>query len=320
MLVSIIIPVYRSKKYIERCIRSVFDQTYKDLEIIIVDDCGKDGSIDIIKRVMMEYPEVVSKVRFIYNEFNKGCAAARREGMKDATGQYIIQIDSDDYADSTMVEKLVNKAQKENADMVVCNYYHCNSERISMVKVSPPSSISEFVNQLLLGYLHAGAWNKLMRRSIIKDHNIYPVPGINMGDDMTILIQALSYMNRISYVPESLYFYNRNAEGSVSRTNYSIVNDIKLINLLQSFFDEHHDDHQIIKCFEMFKLGRLGRNLLYNDLKEVERYQEVFNVTDWKLVFNHKRLPIHYKLVVFFYLKNFMPGVRLIRRLIKIKK
>ena len=240
MLVSIIIPVYRSRKYIEKCVRSVLDQTYKDLEIIIVDDCGKDGSIDIIKRVLIEYPDMASKVRFIYHEFNKGCAAARRHGMKEATGKYILQVDSDDYAAPNMVEKLVTKAQEGDADMVVCNYYYTTNDRRSLVKVNVPNDNIEFASKVLQGYIHAGAWNKMMRRSILKEHEIYPVPGINMGDDMTILMQALFFMEKISYVNDALYYYNCSGDERLSRSIYPMINDIKLINLFSDFFNNNY--------------------------------------------------------------------------------
>ena len=320
MLVSIIIPVYRSKKYVEKCVRSVLDQTYKDLEIIIVDDCGKDGSIDIIKRVLIEYPEMVTKVRFIYHEFNKGCAAARRHGMKEATGKYILQVDSDDYVATTMVEKMVSKARECDADMVVSNYYYTFSTRRVLAEVIRPKDNLDFASKVLQGYIHAGAWNKMMRRSILNDHDIYPVPGINMGDDMTILMQALFYMEKISYVDDALYYYNCSGEDRLSRSIYPMINDIKLINLFSNFFEKNNiENKDVCSSFGLFKIGRLSRNLLYNDLDDVSRFRKVYSVSKPSQVFAHKRLPLHYKLAAYFYLKNFMMGVKMLRRLISFK-
>lgn len=321
MLVSIIIPVYRSKKYIEKCVRSVLDQTYKDLEIIIVDDCGKDGSIDIIKRVMIEYHNMANRVRFIYHDFNKGCAAARRDGMMEATGDYILQVDSDDYIDPSMVEKMVSKASAEDADMVVSNYYYTTPNRRTLVEIKKPVDNIDFASKVLLGYVHAGAWNKLMRSSIIKDNSLYPVPGINMGDDMTILLQALFHMDKISYIDDALYYYNDSNEESLSKNVYPMVNDVNLIKIINTFLLENNIDNAKVKrSFELFRYGRLGRNLLYNDLDDVKRNMDVFNVSNAKEVFEHKRLPLHYKLVVFFYLKNLTSGVKLLRRLIRYKR
>ena len=286
MLVSIIIPVYRSKRYIEKCVRSVLDQTYKDLEIIIVDDCGRDGSIDIIKRVLIEFPSVAAKVRFVYHEFNQGCASARRDGMKEATGKYILQVDSDDYIAPTMVEQLVTKAEEHDADMVVCNYYYNYTNRRVQINVK-----------------------------------IYPVPGINMGDDMTILLQALFHMGKISYIEDALYYYNDSNEDSLSKNGYPMVNDVNLIKIINNYLlDNNIVDVNINKSFELFRYGRLGRNLLYNDLDDVHRNMHIFNVSNAKVVFEHKRLPLHYKLIVYFYLNNLLTGVKCLRRLIRYKR
>lgn len=321
MLISIVIPVYNSSRYIEKCIRSVFNQTYQDLEIIIVDDCGKDGSIDIIKRVLIEYPDFSSKVRFIYHEFNQGCAAARRDGMKEATGEYILQVDSDDFVDTTMVEKMAAKALEDDADMVVCNYYHTNKDRRSLVEIKRPSNNIEFVSMVLQGYVHAGAWNKMMRRSILAEHQIYPVAGINMGDDMTVLIQALFHVKKIGYIDDALYFYNCSNDESLSKTIYPMVNDLKLISLCSRFFKENDiTNEEVIKSFKLFRMGRLGRNLLYYDLNEIAENQMTFDVTNAKDVFEHKRMPLHYKLVTFFYLKKWMIGVKMLRWLVRFKR
>ena len=320
MLVSIIIPVYRSKKYIEKCVRSVLDQTYKDFEIIIVDDCGRDGSIDIIKRVLIEYSSVAAKVRFVYHEFNQGCASARRDGMKEATGKYILQVDSDDYIAPTMVEKMVKKAIDEDSDMVVCNYYYTTPTRRTKVDVIKSRDNIDFASNVLQGYIHAGAWNKMMRRTILQDNDIYPVAGINMGDDMTILMKALFFIKKVSYVDESLYYYNCSDEDRLSRSIYPMVNDIKLINLLSDFFEKNNiNNEKIEKSFKLFKMGRLGRNLLYNDLDEVNFNRAVYNVSSPQQAFEHKRMPLHYKLALYFYLKNFYLGVKVLRRLVRLK-
>ena len=296
MLISIIIPVYKSEKYIEKCVRSVFDQTYKEIEIIVVDDCGKDGSIDIIKRILIEYPYIAPKVRFIYNDFNMGSAVARREGMKNATGDYILQIDSDDYVETTMVEKLAKKAEEDDADMVVCNMCHIYSTKRVVSKINIPKDNFDFLSKILTGEIHAGVSNKMIKRKIITENNIYPVPGINMGDDITILLESLMFAKKISFIDETLYYYNRTVEGSLSKSIYPIVNDIKLINLFNDFFERYNVEiPEVLESFEKFKIGRLGRNLFCSDLHEVERDVQVFSF-DKKLILRHKKLPIHYRI------------------------
>ena len=137
---------------------------------------------------------------------------------------------------------------------------------------------------------------------------------------MTILMQALFFMKKIAYVERPLYYYNCSGEERLSRSIYPMINDIKLINLFSQFFEKNNiKDKEIENAFSLFKIGRLSRNLLYNDLDDVSRYREVYNVSNPSQAFAHKRLPLHYKLVVYFYLNNFMPGVKLLRRIIRFK-
>ena len=125
--VSVLVPVYGVEKYIERCARSLFEQTMDDIEFIFVDDCTPDHSIEILKSVIEEYrlrfAEKKYEVRIERLPTNSGLAAVRRHGIQLATGDYIINCDSDDWVDVTMYEKMYNKAIEEDADMVVCDYY-----------------------------------------------------------------------------------------------------------------------------------------------------------------------------------------------------
>ena len=317
MTVSIIIPVYRSQDYIEKCVRSVFNQTYKDLEIIIVDDCGNDNSIDIIKKVLVDFPDVAPNVKILRNRVNSGSAASRKNGMSVATGEYILQIDSDDYVELSMVEKMAKKAIEDDADMVVCNYYNITHKGVDIIKIDKTHDNIEFASKVLRGYIHAGVWNKMMRRSILEDHDIYPVPGLNMSDDMTILFRGLIFFNKISFIDDPLYHYNRIIPGSFSRSAYPMANDISIINLFDSFLKRNKiDNPQLLESFQMFKIVRLGRTLLDCDLDEVKRNREVFSFEN-RLIMKHKHLPIHYRLIVWAYSHHLLPVVFLLRQIRK---
>ena len=111
--VSVIIPVYGVEKYIERCARSLFEQTMEDLEYIFVDDCTPDASMDILARVMDDYPARRCQVKVLHNEVNRGLAYTRRRGVEASTGDYIIHCDSDDYVEKDIYEKLYAKATEE---------------------------------------------------------------------------------------------------------------------------------------------------------------------------------------------------------------
>ena len=116
--VSIIVPVYNVEKYLKRCINSLINQTLQDIEIIVVDDGSTDNSGQIIK----EYQEKNSNIKY-YKKENGGLSDARNYGMKYAPSEYIAFLDSDDFVDKTMYEKMYNKAIEENADYVECDFY-----------------------------------------------------------------------------------------------------------------------------------------------------------------------------------------------------
>ena len=105
--ISVIIPVYNVEKYIERCVRSLFEQTLGEIEYIFVDDCTPDGSIAILRRIIEDYPERKPFVSIISHEQNKGLAIARRTGVNAACGEYVAFCDSDDWVDTNMYEKLL---------------------------------------------------------------------------------------------------------------------------------------------------------------------------------------------------------------------
>ena len=118
--VSVIIPVYNVEQYIERCARSLFEQTLDDIEYIFVNDCTPDKSMEVLARVLDDYPARKRQVSIINMPVNGGLPKVRRAGVEAATGDYIIHCDSDDWVDVTMYEKMWKKAVEGEYDMVLC--------------------------------------------------------------------------------------------------------------------------------------------------------------------------------------------------------
>lgn len=123
MNVSVIIPIYNVEKYAERCILSIMNQSYtEDVECIVVNDCTPDNSMKIVERLVADYKGPI-QFKLLYHEHNKGLAAVRNTGLYAASGNYIIHIDSDDYCEPDMLEKMYAKAVEEDADVVVADYW-----------------------------------------------------------------------------------------------------------------------------------------------------------------------------------------------------
>lgn len=211
--VSVIIPVYGVEKYIERCARSLFEQTLDDIEYIFVDDCSPDKSIAILENIIKEYQPRLKKehknVRIERLSKNCGLPNVRRYGINLATGDYIAHCDSDDWVDVHMYEEMYNKAIEEDADVVVCDFCStdCENEQYSKGLISKERE--NVIVDVLLWRIAGCLWNKLVRRKEYTDHDLnYPTH--NMGEDAALIVQILWNAKRISYLPEPFYYYYMN--------------------------------------------------------------------------------------------------------------
>lgn len=180
MHISVIIPIFRVEAYIERCARSLMEQTLEEVEFIFVDDCSPDGSVDVLQRVIADYPEREGQVRIIRHERNRGLPAARNTGLTEATGEYIFHCDSDDFIERDAVEKMYEIAKKEDADIVYTDWY-LDISPSQGPSLTPPvggrtsvrymrcptySTPKEALRGLLHGTMKYNVWNKLVRKSL----------------------------------------------------------------------------------------------------------------------------------------------------------
>lgn len=207
--VSVIVPVYKVEKYIERCAVSLFEQTLDDIEYLFIDDCTPDKSIEILKQVLEEYPQRKNQVVIHRMEHNSGQAKVREWGMRNATGEYVIHCDSDDWVDVHMYEDMYKKAIEDEADVVVCDFYStdCNYEQYS--KGLNSKDRENMIADILLWRIAGCLWNKLVRRRVYAGQNI-DYPTHNMGEDAALIIQILWNSRRVSYLSEPLYYYYMN--------------------------------------------------------------------------------------------------------------
>lgn len=210
--VSFAVAIYNVAAYVEECVRSLFEQTLDEIEVILVDDCSTDGSLDIIMRVLKDYPNREPNVKVIRHERNEGISAGRKDGILSANGEYVIIIDGDDFVEPNMAELLYNKAKETEADITICDYYYFyqgEDHYMSMV----PKGISdngeevreEIVNRRLYTYL----WCKIIRRSLFVENDIvWPIK--NLGEDTVLSAETVFFAKRISHLKMPLYHYRYN--------------------------------------------------------------------------------------------------------------
>lgn len=237
--VSVIVPVYNVELYIEACVRSLMEQTLADnIEYIFVNDYTPDESIQILHRVLQDYPARQDQVKIIEHTENKGSAVVRNTGLQNATGRYIIHCDSDDWVEKDIYEKLLRKAVQTDADVVVCDFYDEYTNHSIIRKQLFPEQNDVCVKKMLKGELHCGTWNKLIKRKLYEQANIRFPKGINMWEDVSTIIPLCFHANKIAYVPEALYHYVHYNMGSYtySVSGTSLGNLIDSIDFLESFF------------------------------------------------------------------------------------
>ena len=172
--VSVIIPVYGVQNFIERCASSLFNQTMKEVEYIFVNDATPDKSIEILKKVILQYPE--RKVIVIDHSENKGLPAARNTGLKLATGKYIFHCDSDDYVEPDMLEQLYDRAVEKDADIVWCDWFLSFNKNERYMHQPEYDTSFEALKAMLSGVMKYNVWNKLVKRSLYVDNNIALIP------------------------------------------------------------------------------------------------------------------------------------------------
>lgn len=223
-LVSIIIPIYNAEGYLDKCIDSIINQTYTNLEIILIDD----GSTDDSGRICEEYSLKDKRIKVIHKE-NSGVSAARNDGIISAAGGYICFIDSDDFVELNLIKAAVLSAVEINSDVVVWGYtkvYADNNDRILKSVIYVPekiccsidkiSSLSCKVNDEFLGNL-GYVWNKLYRLEIIKKYHILFEENICQYEDLLFNIQVLTNIKIINFIDESYNHYMQRPRITLSK-------------------------------------------------------------------------------------------------------
>ena len=224
--VSIIVPVYNAEKYLEKCLDSVVNQTLQNVEIILVDDGSTDGSTSICKN----YAEKDDRVKYFRKE-NEGLAAARQDGMEMAQGEYIGFVDSDDWLELNMYERMYSVAKQENADVVFCNAFLDESEKDKIHLLPGVYDRERIENEILprtlAGLTEKGAnsvirwcnWLRLYRRELIEENNIAFDRRFRRSQDLQLTFETALYAQKYVSLNDEYLYHNRtqNNASSLSR-------------------------------------------------------------------------------------------------------
>ena len=218
--VSVIIPVYNVEKYIKECINSLINQTFKDYEIILIDDGSTDESGNICDKYSNDYKFITT-----IHKKNEGVSIARNKGIEMSTGEYIVFIDADDYLTEDYLKIMVNNIEKFGCDVCTCNYLKLYDKYIETTnyknkkKINKKKYIKIISDEKKIGGF---LWNKIYRSQIIKDNNLFFDKDICIMEDLLFNIKISSYINYAIHIDEKLYYYRQRHNSAIgNKKNYN---------------------------------------------------------------------------------------------------
>jgi len=293
--ISVIVPVYNVENYIERCARSLFEQTIEEgIEYIFVNDCTPDRSMQMLEEVASGYPEKLKHVRYIHHSLNSGASAARNSGLAAAQGEYIFYADGDDWAEKDMLNDMYNAAKENNADIVQCDFFCTDLAHEEYRKQRNEIDSIACIKLLLSEKLHGALWNKLVRRTLYIDNKIIIFDGY--WEDLRASVQLFYYAKKIIYMPKAYYHYVQCNPNALTVQNYEkkleemIINTNGIIEFLKEKNIQWH------KYISYLKLGAKRGLLITCDKKLFQRWLQIYPESN-KYIWFYPSLPLHLRIV-----------------------
>jgi len=316
-LVSIIVPVYNAGHSLPFALESIRSQSYTVLEIIMVDDCSQDNSPAVMARFVPLLQDAGMNIRTITHEQNLGVAAARNTGLQQATGEFIYHLDADDRMEPDAIALLLEEATGTGADIVGCNWYLSFSANERLMSQPACATPLQALLAMMQGTMRWNLWLFLVRRSLYLNHNICFVPGMDMGEDMSVMLQLFLHAEGLSFVNKPLYHYGQSNEQSLTKT-YSDAHLAQVtanVQVLEQSMVESVYSAQLLTKLDFLKLN-LKLPLLISDRKEqYQRWLTWFPEANGRVLEN-KTLPFRTRAVQWLAFRKQFWALRLYYRLL----
>lgn len=273
--VSIIIPVYKAEKTIERCVQSIAEGTYPNVEIILVEDCSPDASLKKCRILEKKYDSVIVK----HNIENRGVSYTRNQGLKCITGKYLMFVDSDDWVEPDYVESFVNEMAKANLAMVISGYVNHDEVFNGRTDIFgwgntgeiQVSALSEKLSELYHNRLLQQLWNKIFRTEVVLENEICFDETISMGEDFRFILEYLAKVKQKSdkcvLLDRPLYHYIRDNETSLMSTfgNENIAEPLKNISLMIPLLNLGQEEQKLFYEKEKERIvGQYAYRIMHN--------------------------------------------------------
>lgn len=280
-LVSVIVPVYKVEEYLDKCVESIVNQTYKNLEIILVDD----GSPDSCPELCDKWAERDSRVKTIHKK-NNGVSSARNSALDIAKGEYIAFVDSDDYVENTFISNLINGFSDENIGISICGLFD-NEKKVSaesqMTAESNKARIMLF-NMKDYPYFEGYIWNKLYKQEVINKAHLRFDTSLRMCEDTLFNFEYLKHIDNVCLVPTADYHYCYRSD-SVMRVK-PIQNDFDMIPLIDKFLGDSDAEalsdmiviwsfKYWIKAIDDYIVTKTGKDYYVNSIEKIKKYKKI---------------------------------------------
>ena len=254
-LVSIVIPVYNAAPHLAACIESVRKQTYENIEILLVNDGSKDVSLPICRM----YGDIDPRIQVMDQE-NSGVSATRNTAIDRARGEYLQFVDADDRVAMEATQLLVERAQRTQADMVICHYYRVVGKKRKSVhgflETDKVLTQREFATQLMeepSSFYYGVMWNKLYRTAIIHDHHIRCSEELGWSEDFLFNLEYIRYCQTFASIQLPLYYYYKNKKG-ITSTSFGLAKLPQTIETKLNLFEFYKDLYTDMGLYEQYKL------------------------------------------------------------------
>lgn len=302
-LVSVIIPAYNVEQYIFDTLKSVINQTYKNIEIIVIDDGSTDSTGEIVKKMSREHHNLI-----YYYQLNQGVSAARNKGIELSKGEYISFLDGDDLWIEDKIERQMNEIQRSGKKVCYCGYIEQSIDKSKNLKCPSYFSEGEILYDVLLMKTHAFTGTWLFERKMIRDNNIYFTNGCNWGEDLEFFLKTIS-LNEVCVVKEYLAIYKLRYN---SLSNFGSKVDLKKIDTLVEVFQRYiswikknekkviYNSADVIETINKYSIPYNVIHYIflfkcaYRDA-DINKYRSYINAYKFRLTFNRNLLFTYFK-------------------------
>lgn len=295
MKVSIIMPVYNAAPVMRRALDSISGQTFRDFELVCVDDCSTDGSAAILSEYAAgsDFP-----VKVLSHQHNQGAAAARNTALDAAEGEYLSFIDADDALTPEALEKAVGVLDRSGADIVGWDWYLSMTKNERLIRQADYASPLDGVRNFFSGVMRWNLWLFVSRRTLWVENGIRFIPGKNMGEDLMVMSKAFCCAGKVAQIHEPLYHYNAVNSSSISK-QFSLSNRAQVsanVAEVERFVADTAYSSELKPCLAWLKLN-IKLPLLVSGSKGDYRLWKGWYSEANPFVMSNKSLPLRTRLL-----------------------